>query len=178
MALLTGNELKIGSVPIYRREIVTVNGGKATLPNTPKDGKLLALYEYGADGVEANELVVDEDYTLNAKDITLTSTEDGTRLVAYYMVDAPETSQTITVSSDAFPGAFKLVMEVLVTDIHTQKLYPAQIVIPSCKMEDNWSFSFAPEGDPAPLEMPIEILKPADSNDLFTMTIYDDEQLV
>lgn len=178
MALLTGNSLKIGSIPIYRREIVTVDDEKAVLPHTPKDEKLLALYTYGADGVEAEELIVDKDYTLNGKELTLIGIDDGTRLVAYYMVDAPDNSQTITVSADVFPGAFKLVMEVLITDIHTKKLYPAQIVIPSCKMEDNWSFSFAPEGDPAPLEMPMEVLKPADSSDMFTMTIYDEDKLV
>src|SRR5690606_21893449 len=137
------------------------------------------------DGVEGTELSLgdpasaEDTYSLSDKTVTVhESITDGTELVAYYMIDSPATSQTITVSSDAFPSAFKLVMEVLVTDFHTKKLYPAQIIIPSCKMEDNWSFSFAPDGDPAPLEMPIEVLKPANSNDMFTMTIYDNEAVV
>ena len=69
-------------------------------------------------------------------------------------------------------------MEVLVTDFATKTLYPAQIIIPSCKMEDNWEFSFSPDGDPAPFNLPIEVLKPATSDDMFTMTIYDSTTVV
>lgn len=146
LALLTGNTIKVGAHPVYRREVLKVATGNATLPSTPKGGELLALYVLGEDGVELDELVVTDDYTLDSKEITLLGTDDGTTLIAYYMIDAPASSQTITVSSDAFPGAFKMIMEVLVTDFHTKKLYPAQIIIPSAQMEDNWALSFAPDG--------------------------------
>ena len=151
---------------------------RSTLTATPKDGELIALYAFGADGVEAEELALTTGYTLVDKEVTLISAENGSQVVAYYMVDTADSAQTITVSSDAFPAAFKLVLEVLVTDFYTKKLYPAQIIIPSAKMEDGWSLSFAPDGDPSALDMPIEVLKPANSNDMFTMTIYEDETLV
>src|SRR5690606_17744932 len=132
MALLTGNAIKTGVHPVYRREVLTVDTNKATLKNTPK-GALLALYVLGADGVEDKELEVAETvatgkYKLTGKEVTVhTDITDGTQLIAYYMIDTGDTAQTITVSSDAFPAAFKLVMEVLVTDFHTKQLYPAQI---------------------------------------------------
>jgi len=184
MALLTGNNIVTGAATVYRREIVIVNNKKATLSKIPKDGKLLALYLLGSDGVESNELTVgDTDnnadkYSISGNEINVhSSIADNTRLVAYFMVDTANTSQTITVSSDKFPAAFKLVMEVLVTDFATKALYPAQIVIPSAKMEDNWQFSFKPDGDPEPLNLPIEVLKPANSNDMFTLTIYEDNTI-
>lgn len=183
MALLTGNNIVTGAATVYRREIVIVNNGTATLSKEPKDGKLLALYVLGSDGVESNELTVgdttnENKYSISDKAITVhSSITDGTQLVAYFMVDTANTSQTITVSSDKFPAAFKLVMEVLVTDFATKALYPAQIVIPSAKMEDNWQFSFKPDGDPEPLNLPIEVLKPANSNDMFTLTIYEDNTI-
>lgn len=183
MALLTGNAIKDGKHTVYRRDVLTVATSKATLTATPKESKLLALYVLGEDGVEDVELEVSETvaagkYKLTGKEISLhTDVTDGSQLVAYYMVDTGATAQTITVSSDAFPAAFKLVLEVLVTDFYTKKLYPAQIIIHSAKMEDGWSLSFAPDGDPAALDLPIEVLKPANSNDMFTMTIYDDEDL-
>ena len=179
MALLTGNAIKNGVQTVYRRDVLTVASGKSTLTATPKEG-LLALYVMGADGVEDTELTVNATattgkYTLTGKEIgVFTDVADGSQLVAYYMVDTGDSAQTITVSSDAFPAAFKLVLEVLVTDFYTKKLYPAQIIIPSAKCEDGWSLSFAPDGDPAALDLPIEVLKPANSNDMFTMTIYDD----
>ena len=184
MALLTGNNIVTAIATVYRREIVIVNNKKATLSKKPKDGKLLALYVLGSDGVESTELTVgdtanENKYSISDKVITVhSSIADGTQLVAYFMVDTANTSQTITVSSDKFPAAFKLVMEVLVTDFATKALYPAQIVIPSAKMEDNWQFSFKPDGDPEPLNLPIEVLKPANSNDMFTLTIYDDNAIM
>ncbi len=183
MALLTGNAIKDGKQTIYRREVLTVASAKASLNATPKGGTLLALYVMGADGVEDLELekaetVATGKYKLTTKEISVhTDVANGSQLVAYYMADTNATAQTITVSSDAFPAAFKLVLEVLVTDFYTKKLYPAQIIIPSAKMEDGWSLSFAPDGDPAALDLPIEVLKPANSNDMFTMTIYDAEKL-
>lgn len=185
MSLLTGNNIVTDAATVYRREIVIVNNGTATLSKTPKDGNLLALYVLGSDGVESTELTVgtpatnEDEYSISTKTITVhSSIVNGTQLVAYFMVDTANTSQTITVSSDKFPAAFKLVMEVLVTDFATKALYPAQIVIPSAKMEDNWQFSFKPDGDPEPLNLPIEVLKPANSNDMFTLTIYDDNAIM
>jgi hypothetical protein len=32
--------------------------------------------------------------------------------------------------------------------------------------------------EPAPLNLPIEVLKPANSNDMYTMTIYDSATVV
>jgi hypothetical protein len=45
-------------------------------------------------------------------------------------------------------------------------------------MEDNWQLSFKPDGDPEPLTLPIEVLKPATSNDMFTLKIYDSDNLI
>lgn len=181
MALLTGNSIIEGATDVYKREVVVVGKtNEADLVGTPKEGKLLALYILGADGVEDTELEAAETvatgkYKLTTKKITVhTDITAGTKLVAYYMFATTTTAQTITVSANAFPATFKLVMEVLVTDFYTKKLYPAQIIVPSAKMEDNWSLSFEPTGDPQSLDLPVEILKPADSDDMFTMTIYEE----
>jgi hypothetical protein len=185
MALLTGNAMSTAAKEIYKREIVaSVEADTLTLTNTPV-GDPLGVYLYGTDGVEGAEytkvasLPTETEYSITGKVITLNAaTVVGTQFVVYYKVTTAATAQTITVSSNAFPAAFKLVMEVLITDFATKALYPAQIIIPSCKMEDNWEFSFAPDGEPAPLNLPIEVLKPANSNDMFTMTIYDSATVV
>lgn len=181
LALLTGNDITTGGQDVYRRETPIVASSKVTIKGEPKDGELIALYVLGADGVEAEELkltsstVATGEYEVTGSEITVhTDIADGTALAVYYMIDAGLDAQTITVSSDKFPSAFKLVMEVLVTDFHTQMLYPAQIIIPSARMEDSWALSFEAEGDPQALDLPIEVLKPANSNDMFTMTIYED----
>lgn len=185
MALLTGNSIATSASTVYRREIITVATLKASVTSTPKAGAILCMYLLGADGVESTEYTLAAstpgatEYSLSTKEFTFTSgTANGTQFVVYYIADTAATSQTITVSSNKFPASFILVLEVLVTDFYTKALYPAQITIPSCKMEDNWQFSFKPDGDPEPLTLPIEVLKPAASNDMFTMKIYDDTALV
>lgn len=184
LALLTGQDIVTGANEVFKREVVIVNSGTATLEKTPKGEKLESLWIMGVDGIEDTELLEGTpstetgEYSLSTKTIDVhDSIADDTKLVAYYKIDADATAQTIIVSSDKFPASFKLIMEVLVSDFYTKKLYPAQIVIPSCKMEDNWSLSFEPDGDPQALELPIEILKPANSNDMWKMTIYDDKAL-
>jgi len=139
-----------GAAEVYKREIVTVDEyNDALLTNTPKDEELIALYSYGSDGVEDVEYDYSDEapglteYNLDGKLLSFNAgVEEGTRFVAYYIADTAVTTQTLTVSSDKFPAAFEMVMEVLVTDFHTKELYPAQIVIPSCRMEDNWTLSF------------------------------------
>lgn len=149
MALLTGNNMVTAASPVYRREVLTSSSDALTLGATPKDSELVGLYLLGTDGVESTEYTkvasapTGTQYSLSSKTITLpTDTTDGTQFVVYYIVTSADTTQTMTISSDKFPAAFKLVMEVLVTDFSTKALYPAQITIPSCKMEDNWQLSF------------------------------------
>jgi hypothetical protein len=153
MALLTGNAMSTAAKEIYKREIIaSAVADTLTLTNTPV-GDPLGVYLLGTDGVESTEYTkvaaapAATEYSIAGKVITLNAaTAEGTQFVIYYKVTTASTAQTITISSTAFPAAFKLVMEVLVTDFATKALYPAQIIIPSCKMEDNWEFSFAPDG--------------------------------
>jgi hypothetical protein len=185
MALLTGNSATTAASTVYRREIITVTSSAATLTNVPKDGTIIGgLWLLPSDGVESTEYTnvaatpAATEFTLSTKTLGFNAAVvDNTQFVAYYIADTANTTQTITISSNTFPAAFKLVLEVLVTDFYSKALYPAQITIPSCKMEDNWQLSFKPDGDPEPLTLPIEVLKPATSDDMFTLKIYDSDSL-
>lgn len=183
LALLTGNSIITGVSDVYKREIINVTleleDKVVSLNHTPKDGVLLGVYLLGVDGVESTEFT-DADYTLVDKKLSFTTEEImvGDKIVVYYITNTADTTQTITVSSDAFPGAFKLILEVLVTDLYTKALFPAQIEIPSCKMEDNWQLSFRPDGEPEPMSLPIEVLKSTTSNDMFTLKIYETDESV
>lgn len=188
LALLTGNSMSAGAEDVYRREVLSVaddEGSKIITLSAIPQGDLLGVYEMTADGIEGEEYIEttnapdSNEYSIASNVLTFADTiTEGKKFIIYYVAKTADTTQTIIVSSDKFPAAFKLVMEVLVTDFHTKKLYPAQIVIPSAKMEDSWTLSFRPDGDPEPLNFPIEVLKPVDSSDMLTMKIYDDENLV
>lgn len=181
IAMMTGNNLTTGAKNIYKREELTVGTNAATLSKTPV-GDLIGLYELNADGSNGTEItltastVATGEYDITAKDITLFAGDytSGDKLVAYYKIATDATAKTITVSSDKFAGSFRLVLDCLVRDAYTKSDYQAQIEIPNCKMEDNWSLTMAAEGDPSTFTMPIEVLKPASGTDMWTMVVYDE----
>ncbi|RYI30611.1 hypothetical protein EVU96_09350 [Bacillus infantis] len=180
LGMLTGNDVVTGiAQEIYKRDIVEVVAGKATLSKTPK-GDLLSVYVLKADGTHDELLTegvasVDEDaYELTGKEITVDSALNGKKIAVYYMVESDTTATEIKVTSDAFGGSFKLVLDVLVRDYYTKKDFAAQLIIPNGKIEDEWEFSFTPDGDPATLSIPIEVLRDPSSTDMWTMKIYDD----
>lgn len=184
MALLTGNSIIEGAKDIYKRDILSVNSSyKATLTKTPV-GDLIGVYKLNPDGSNGNEFTkvttvsADNEYSISNKELTFNTTVvEGTNIVAYYKVNSGSTSKTIKVTSDAFGGSFKLVLDVLVTDYATKQLYPAQIVVFNCKMEDNWKLEFKPDGDPAVLDIPIEVLKSPTTTDMWQMTIFDEGEI-
>lgn len=181
IAMMTGNDLTTGAKNIYKREELTVGTNAATLSKTPV-GALIGLYELNADGSNGTEITLTEgvlstgEFDITAKAISLFAGDyaSGDKLVAYYKIATDATAKTITVSSDKFAGSFRLVLDCLVRDAYLKTDFEAQIEIPNCKMEDNWSITMAAEGDPSVFTMPIEVLKPSTSTDMWTMVVYDE----
>ncbi|MNW44434.1 hypothetical protein D3C74_216690 [compost metagenome] len=187
IAMMTGNDIKSGAKSIYQKEILTVEGNKATLKLTPVNAAngLISVYTLHADGTHDEEIgfaseVAPNKYTLTNKELSFNPGDlaNGTEVVAYYQVATDTSAKTITVSSDKFAGTYKVVLDCLVRNIIDEKDYAAQIVINKAKMEDNWSITMAATGDPSVFDIPMEILKPVNGTELYTMTVYDELLLV
>ncbi|WP_410767799.1 hypothetical protein [Fontibacillus sp. BL9] len=183
IAMMTGNDIDSGVKSIYQKEVLTVEGGKATLKFAPEnaDQGLISVYEIHSDGTHKEEFeyatsLSSKKYTLNGKELTFNTGElaDGTEIAAYYQTLTDPSAKTITVSSDKFAGTFKVVLDCLVRNVVDEKDYAAQIVINKAKMEDNWTISMAATGEPSVFDIPMEILKPVNQTELYTMTVYDE----
>lgn len=182
LAMMTGNELWTGVKSVQQRDVLTVTNDTASLKFTPNgSGAIVAVYVANPDGTHGEELdysattLTAGEYGRTAKILTFFGDEftDGTKVIAYYNANTDATAKTITISSDKFAGTFGLVLDAIVKSPYDKKDYAAQINIPSAKMEDNWSLTMAADGDPSVHTMPIEILKPADGTDMYTITLYD-----
>lgn len=181
LAMLTGNAIAIGTREIYKNETITVTSNAATLSYTPADaGALLGLFEINTDGTLGTEIIYDSSpatgqYSVSSKTVSLYAGDyaDATTLKAYYKVDTAADAARVLVTSSAFGGSFKVVLDVLVRDEYSKADYAAQLIIPNAKFEDNFNFSFAADGDPAVLSLPLEILKSSTSTDMWEMVIYD-----
>jgi len=179
--MLTGNDITIGAKEIDFNETITVTSNAATLTKTPATaGALLGLYELNADGTLGTEITYDEspttgEYSVSGKTITLYNGdyEDDISLKAYYKVNTGTDASSMKITSDAFGGSFRVAIDVLVRDSYSKEDFEAQLIIKNAKFEDNFNFSFAAEGDPAVLSLPLEILKDPLSTDMWEMVIYD-----
>ncbi|OZB98021.1 hypothetical protein [Paenibacillus sp. XY044] len=187
IAMMTGNDIATGAKSVYQREALKVASDKVTLKSTPLDAAkgLISVYKLNADGTHGEEITFASDtaetgeYTLAAKVVTFADGEfeDGEEVAVYYKVNTGTTAKTITVSSDKFAGTYKVVLDCLVRNTEDEKDYAAQIVINKAKMEDNWTISMAADGDPSAFDIPMQILKPVNGNELYTMTIYDQNEV-
>jgi hypothetical protein len=182
LAMLTGNDLVTGAKNITRNETVTVNSNAATLAKTPV-GNLISVYKLNADGTKGTEItkkaggtLATGEYDITAKNMTFFTGDlaNGTKVIVYYTVATDITAKTAKVSSDKFGKSFKVVIDVLVVDEYSKNAYQGQLIIPNAKFEDNFNLSFSADGEPAVLDLNLEILKSPTSTDMWELVIYDD----
>lgn len=184
IAMLTGNDLVEGATLVDKNEIGTVATNKITLSKTPQ-GALVSVYKLNADGTNGEEYTLgtpgttEEEYSVAGKEITFhSSVTAGTKFRIYYQVNTDATAKKIKVTSDQFGKSFRVVLDVLVVDEFTKEAYEGQLRIPNAKFEDNFNLSLSADGDPAVLDLNMEILKAATSNDMWELVVYDEGAIV
>lgn len=182
--MLTGNAIKSGKKIIDINEAASITSNKFTLKRTPK-GALVSVFQIEPDGTNGKEFTLgtpatnEKEYSLAGKELTFHSdVVNGTNFRVYYKVETDETAKTVKVTSDAFGGTFKIVLDVLVRDEFSKKDYQGQLLIPNGKFEDNFNLDLAADGDPATVTLPVEILKSPVNTDMWELVIYDEELIV
>lgn len=168
LAMLTGNEIGLGKRTLQFFEDIVLTGEAVNLKRTPvaetaKAGKL----EKGAVGVLAKP-------TVDGKTVTIEG-EVGDTYRVYYEAEVGN-AKTITVTASDFGGTFRLVCDVLVRDEEDGNVYYAQFIAPKAKIEDEFTFNFAPDGDPSVLDIPLQILKDTGNDNMWELVIFDDEE--
>jgi hypothetical protein len=184
IAMLTGNDLVAGVKKVDFREVLTVTSNTVTLSKTPQ-GALVSVYKVNADGTNGTEYTLGTpasnatDYSISGKVITLNSgVANGTQFKVYYQINTLTDAKTIKVSSDQFGKTFRVTLDCLVIDEFSKDAYEAQLRIPNAKFEDNFNLSFAADGDPAVLDLNMEILKAATDSTMWELVIYDQDSIV
>lgn len=152
IAMITGNDMVVGKKTVDTNETKAVTSNKITLDKTPK-GALISVYLVNPDGTNGQEFTLgdpitkDKEYKLTDKELSFhTTVVNGTNIRVYYQVETDVTAKTMKVSSDAFGGTFRVVLDVLVRDEFTKEDYAGQLRIPNAKFEDNFNFSFSADG--------------------------------
>lgn len=126
LALANGADFVTGGADIQRRELVAVTGGKVTLANKPM-AKSTQILPVGTNGLEIDGAValteVTEEPTSATEykisetgEITFeTSVADGTEFAVHY-IETVATAKKLTIRSDVFPKAFRMVLDALIRE--------------------------------------------------------------
>lgn len=184
VAMLTGNDLITGTRTVDFHEVKAVSSSMISLSKTP-NGNLISVYKLNADGTNGDEYTLgdpttnEKEYSVSSKSLTFNSSvSDGTKFRIYYKIQTNTDAKTVKVSSDAFGGSFKLVLDVLVVDEFTKDAFQGQLVVPNAKFEENFNLSFSADGDPAVLNLTMECLKSPTSTTMWELIIYDEDDIV
>jgi hypothetical protein len=171
LALMTGNSVTTTAETIYKREILTTAGGAATLTETPTDDDLVFIYD-AVEGIAGDVLT----YTVNGTAITAISglSDDNLNIVAYYPYSNTNTDtlQTVTISSDSFPGSYKLVGDTFVRNATTGLDEPFQLIVENVKVQPGFTLTMQAEGDPSVFDMNLKVLRPTDGTTMIKMIKY------
>jgi hypothetical protein len=184
IAMLTGNDLATGVKKVDKNEIQSVTSNTLTLNKTPQ-GAILSVFKLNADGTNGVEYTLgtpatnSTDYSVAGKVLTFhTSVTNGTQFKIYYQVNTASDAKSVKVTSDQFGKTFRVVLDCLIIDEYTKASFFGQLRIPNAKFEDNFNLSFSADGDPAVLDLNMEILKSPTSTDMWELVIYDDGAIV
>lgn len=187
LAMITGNfsEPTIQDVSINKK--YEIKNSAITLQEKPNEGTTIRVFGVNEGGGMSKKFTQGDTlgagvftYDESTKEMKFfpSDLKDGDKVKTFYDTKTKTTAPTIKVTSDKFGGTFKVVMDCLVRDEETGFDYAAQITVPKAKFEDNFNFAFSADGDPATFTLPLEVLKASDSTDMWTMVIYDAEDLV
>lgn len=173
MAMLTGNEVKTEAKKIQKFEDILLadTTGIGALSFTAEATPEAQVY-----ALQGNVVGALDDAATVVGTVVTSVANAGKRVRVYYTTETPTDTQTITVTSDKFGGTFKVVADVLVRDEETKKDYFGQFIAYNAKIEDSFTFSFSPDGDPSVLDIPLEILKSPESANMWEFVIYGEEE--
>ena len=123
----------------------TITGVQALI-----DGAI-GKYNKAHDGTDGGKKV-DNFVGLKTEDYKLkTAKETGYNPIVYvdYYVKAESGVKQIDIEAGKFGGSYYLEASTLWRDQSTGDDYPAEFIIPNCKVQSNFSFTMAPTGDPS-----------------------------
>ena len=95
---------------------------------------------------ELNATDSNADYIMGMGEAT---DDQGSVIYADYYVEAKSGAKQIDIEASKFGGSYYLEASTLFRDQATGEDYPAEFVIPNCKVQSNFTFTMAPTGDPS-----------------------------
>ncbi|PIH59168.1 hypothetical protein [Paenibacillus sp. LK1] len=171
LGVLTGSEFKKGVKAVHKKEVITVEElDTLTLEKEPLTTKPVFFYRT-VDGTSMGEKLISA--TPVTQEITLTGLAVGEKVIADYYYSAPDTTQSMTVASDVFPGTYLLEGTTMWRN-EDGKDVEALYTVPKLKVLPGFSIGMASTGDPQPFTFTCEVLKDTKSTAMVIIDLLED----
>ena len=134
LALMTGNAVTTTSETMYKRELFTSTaGGTHTLAETPTADNKVFIYTV-ADGIPGG-------HKGTVSGTGVTGLTEATAYVAYYPYVNADAKSTVTITSNNFPGYYRIVGDTLIRSANTGVDEPFQLIVERAKVEPGFSLT-------------------------------------
>ena len=185
LSLMTGNPVHGGTggdyEVLYKREELTVAGEAVTLSEEPVDPEYAHDPTHASADPDSRVFVYDVDGGIAAGTVgsvsgqTVTGITEANRVIAYYpylYVSDGENLQSVTITSDNFPGYYRIVGETVIRDLATGEDMPFQLIVERAKVQAGFTLTMEAEGDPSVFDMNLTVMRPVDGTEMIKMIRY------
>ena len=150
LALMTGNPVTTDAEIMYQRETITIptddhenTSSELTLKHTPTTDSLVIYDNYSgiAGGVILHALSGNV-ATINATNVHLQLPAERKEVVVYYAYSNTDTSkQVVTITSDNFPGYYRIVGDTFIRSANTGNDELFQLIVERAKVQPGFSLT-------------------------------------
>ena len=180
LEVLTGSKFSKGAKIVHKKEVIDVESDGAelsiTLGNIPVVSAKHPIFFFKTqDGTNMGEELT---ATNSGTEVTLTGVTgiaEGDKVIADYYYEAPASTQSITITSDIFPGTYILEGDTFWRNEDGDDVV-AKYTIPKLKILPGFTIGMASSGDPQPFEFGCKVLKDSGSNEMVIIDLLEEEE--
>jgi hypothetical protein len=171
LAVLTGSKFNQGEKPIHKKEVLVVEADESTLKVTLSKAAISSKPAFFYVTMDGTSLGTKLTATVTGTQAVLVGAglAAGSQVIADYYYTGPATAQSMTITSDLFPGTYKLEGTTVWRNEDGFDV-EAKYTIPKLKIQPGFTIGMASSGDPQPFTFTAEVLK---DNQSTAMVIID-----
>lgn len=149
LAAMMGDTVGTGAQNLYKREVVTITAGAASLSETPLNGTVPSLFFL--DGTRDNGTALTSNstptttgqYNISGKNITFATVDNGKQVVVWYQYASPSTTTKFSMKANKFVKPVKIVGEGIFRDQADGSDKAAVITIYNARFQQNFNLAMS-----------------------------------
>jgi hypothetical protein len=149
LAAMMGDTVGTGAQNLFKREVVTIAAGAASLSQTPLTGTTPTLFFL--DGTRDNGTALTSNatpttsgqYNISGKNITFATADNGKQVVVWYQYSSPSTTTKFSMKANKFVKPVKIVGEGIFRDQADGSDKAAVITIYNARFQQNFNLAMS-----------------------------------